>query len=715
MAKNNQNFRNKQFANQQSNKKQKGAKTSSPAKNTYNSDVKASKSAFNGFKMSEKTEKWLPAIYFLLFGIAAYIYLAVLNKDYLYTCQEFSIWQNTGEYFDDKMRFVGGFSQWLGCYLTQYLYYPSVGALLMISVWALMYFLTIKVFRISNRWSFMALIPAVLLLCSNISLGYWLYYIKLPGYWFTYSIAFTLMLLGMYICNLYRGYVRAILIVLYVIGFYPIIGFWSLLGAAYMAIQSLTGFPGSKPLFLKDINLYVTFVASAAAIVIVPRLYYSHYTTIRPEDVYTALFPIFQHDKFSETNKHILFTILACSPLLYSFPIIMRQKVSNSSNIDSKSGKLWLICSIIMLATSAIAINSQNVSDPKFKAELKMYNLLNEYDWDGVLEASREVSGPHTRQMIMTQNVALFHRGNIGDLMFKYDNRTVKPEVTIYSKSKDAIEATKEKYKNADQNDILGDLEKDSLHVNLSNTTGSLFYFLYGKCNFATRWCIENGVEYGFRVNELKILARCAMMTGEDNLASKYVDILRTTTFHKEWAEKRLEWLHDRKKYESSTEYRCVRPMYDAYKNALDGDQGLIEVYLVNYFSHMNNDHKKFQEACIAFSLIQKDIELFWQKFFKYAELHEKDPMPIHFQEAAYLFGDLEHKVDTSHMPFDKTLIVNRYASFKNVTGQLMQQYAPKYKNDETGLTRKVGEECFAQFGDTYWWFYYFSRGVQTY
>ena len=87
--------------------------------------------------------------------------------------------------------------------------------------------------------------------------------------------------------------------------------------------------------------------------------------------------------------------------------------------------------------------------------------------------------------------------------------------------------------------------------------------------------------------------------------------------------------------------------------------------------------------------------------------------MPIHYQEAAYLFGDLEKKVDTSHMPFDKNLIVNRYASFKNVTGQLLQQYSGQLKGD--ALTRKVGEECFAQFGDTYWWFYYFSRGVHTY
>jgi hypothetical protein len=106
---------------------------------------------------------------------------------------------------------------------------------------------------------------------------------------------------------------------------------------------------------------------------------------------------------------------------------------------------------------------------------------------------------------------------------------------------------------------------------------------------------------------------------------------------------------------------------------------------------------------------------LFWPRFFKYADLHEKEMMPIHYQEAAYLFGHLENQVDISKMPFDKDKIVNRYASFTRMTSQLMQMYGPQYQGNEAGLTKRVGDECFAEFGDTYWWFYYFSRNVYTY
>ena len=702
------------FRNVKSNNK-KGPKTTAKAVHTASSSSKnkgGEKKPF--FTFSPKMEKFIPWVCFLLFAVVAFVYLAVLNSEYLYGCQEHSIWQNNQEFFDDRMRVVGGFSQWLGCYLTQYFYYPWAGSLILIALWGLIYLLTLKVFHISNRWSAVALAPVVLLLCSEICLGYWMYYIKLPGYWFTYTVAILIMLLGMYICNLYKGYVRAVLIALYVVGLYPLIGFWSLCGAGYLALQQLIGTEEDQQPNWKDVSRYLAVILAVAAIIIVPKMYYQHYTAGRVEDVYYAMLPIFQNDKYIEGAKRSLFVAIALVPLAYILPMSLTV-ITGKKKWDAGKSPAFAaaIATVVLLAGYFLLINYNHFDDKNFQTELKMYRKLADCDWEGALEASRESQGPHTRQMIMGQNIALLHLGNIGNTMFKYDNRTIQPTVWTYKKTEEKKKYDDEKYKNKDPKDILGNLERDSIHVNLCNTCGPLYYFFYGKTNFATRWCIENGVEYGFRVDDYKNLIRCAMMAGEENVAAKYIDILRSTTFHKEWAEKRLELLRNRKAYEATDEYKCVRPMYDAFKNALDGDQGLVEVYLISYFCHMNLSDPKFQEACLAFALIQKDISLFWPRFFKYADLHEKEAMPIHYQEAAYLFGDLEKKVDTSHMPFDKNLIVNRYASFKNVTGQLLQQYSGQLKGD--ALTRKVGEECFAQFGDTYWWFYYFSRGVHTY
>jgi hypothetical protein len=80
--------------------------------------------------------------------------------------------------------------------------------------------------------------------------------------------------------------------------------------------------------------------------------------------------------------------------------------------------------------------------------------------------------------------------------------------------------------------------------------------------------------------------------------------------------------------------------------------------------------------------------------------------MPIHYQEAAYLYGHLEQKVDISQLPFDKERIVNRYAAFQQTSNKLVQQG----KSPE-----EVGSYMKANYGDTFWWFYFFCRGLSSY
>jgi hypothetical protein len=129
-------------------------------------------------------------------------------------------------------------------------------------------------------------------------------------------------------------------------------------------------------------------------------------------------------------------------------------------------------------------------------------------------------------------------------------------------------------------------------------------------------------------------------------------------------------------------------------------------MYLINYFSNMHSKELKFQEQTLAFALIQKDIQMFWPRFFNYATLHEKEPMPIHYQEAAYLYGQLEHEIDISNMPFDKERVVKRYQQFQTESQALLRN----------GMsTEQVGQELKYKYGDTFWWFYFFCRNVHTY
>jgi hypothetical protein len=278
---------------------------------------------------------------------------------------------------------------------------------------------------------------------------------------------------------------------------------------------------------------------------------------------------------------------------------------------------------------------------------------------------------------MLLRDIALFRSGKIGDYMFKYNNMSIPPYVY------------------------------DSLDVHMAQTNSPLVYLNYARLNFATRWSIENSVEHGFCNDSYKILTRCAIVAGEKELARKYINILKKTLYYKEWAERYEPMIENPKLIEESPELSFVQEYYRHFHNMLDSDEGLVEMYLLNYFSNtMNKDSKQLQETTLYFAVQSKDIEKFWPRFFLYAHLHRGEPMPIHYQEAAYLYGNLEHQVDISTLPFDQERIVNRYASFQQISNNYIQQGRS---------AEEVGELMKPAYGDTFWWFYFFCRGLSSY
>ena len=104
--------------------------------------------------------------------------------------------------------------------------------------------------------------------------------------------------------------------------------------------------------------------------------------------------------------------------------------------------------------------------------------------------------------------------------------------------------------------------------------------------------------------------------------------------------------------------------------------------------------------------MVQKDIQLFWPRFFIYARLHKGERMPTHYQEAALLYGNLEpQNVNISNMPFDKK-VKDDYAGFQQMSQSLVT----------AGMDNKqVGEAMKSTYGNTFFWFYFFSRNVYSY
>ena len=138
------------------------------------------------------------------------------------------------------------------------------------------------------------------------------------------------------------------------------------------------------------------------------------------------------------------------------------------------------------------------------------------------------------------------------------------------------------------------------------------------------------------------------------------------------------------------------------YPDRLDGDNTLVEMYLLQTFAHGNGDDPLFQEMTLICALIMKDIDIFWPRFMKYATMHPDIHMPRYYQEAAYLYGHLENKVDISHMPFDQSVrdTYDRFMKFNEQCGPMSEE-------------QKVAA-FYPQFGNTFFYFYFLVRNQKT-
>ncbi len=622
---------------------------------------------------AEKIVRFTPWISTAAFAVLAWVMLVVRNSDYLFTVQERSLFMDTEVFFDERMSVPQGWLQWLGCYLTQFFHYPALGSAMLIGVWLLTFYVMKRAFGICGRWSSLLLIPLLAMLCSVIGLGYWMYYIKLPGYWFTESLGLLFTVLAVWVG---RGlssqkWVKFVWVIVWTMLGYPLFGWFALLGALLMIVQDIKESDGS--LSGKIVRSLLCILAGIAA----PLLWYQHYTSIRIEDIYYAGFPMFNSEKLYSLLPSIPFIVMAVA--LVALALIGKTELSTAlrSSQNNKNNRYALITLVVVLVAGVWGTDKVNFDNYNYHAELRIYRAVDEQRWHDALSELAKAKEPNTRQMVLMKNIALLNTGEIGDKMFKYNNMGEPPYVY------------------------------DSLRVHLVQTAGPMVYYQHGKANFAYRWNVENGVEYGYKVDDLKIMVRCAIVSDEPQLAMKYINMLKRTTFHKEWAEKYEKIVREKQDINLLPEFKNIMQLR-TFTNMADGDQGLCEMYLINYFSNtMNKDSYLMQEATLVYAMVQKDIQLFWPRFFLYATLHSSEAMPIHYQEAAYLYGTLEPgTIDIKRMPFDQERIINRYAQFNQISQAYLRQ----------GLsTPQIGELMKPMFGDTFWWFYYFCNNIKSY
>ena len=595
-------------------------------------------------------KRYLPlSIWFVALFVVAGA-LLFFEGDLLWKLQERNLFLNTSLFFDEQMVVPGGLLSWAGTWLTQFFYYPWLGTLVLCACWLLLLWLVKKAFALTDEWMSLALVPVGLLLLTIVDMGYWIYLLKLPGHAFVGTlgaIAVAALLWAFRIFNFQWSMVngqslRLAFIALTAFVGYPLLGIY---GIAATLLMGLYIWRFDQPQWQKAVGSVLALLGA----VLVPLLCYHYvYHETNLANIYYAGLPLY----FLQEEYHAYYLPYYGLALFFVLMALLRLQADKI-----KRPVPLILPQALVLGVLVLAVVNYWYKDENFHHELRMQRCIEHNDWQGVVdEAARQDDEP-TRAIVMMRNLALSRLGRQADEMYLYPNGSKRYEAPF--------------------------------GMRLMLCVGPMIYYHYGMINYSARLSTEMGVEFGWRVENLKLLAKCAILNKEEGRTRKFRNLLKHTTFYGDWAEEAP----------GMDELKTVARMMH-YSNFLTDDNGYVERFLMNRLAeNVNKDDALFQEQALLASLWTKDITQFWYHFRNYLNLHPNARLPRYIQEAAYLYGKLEGREAIDQMPIDQSVKLS-FESF--------MQAAAHYNHMEADVVR----EGMKAFSDTYYFDYYINRDL---
>lgn len=637
-------------------------------KNTDKKEAATPKKGVLATLNAAKVSKMLVALFF----VTVWALLAFKESAVLFRVSEQSLFLYNGHFFREAMALPAGFLSYLSAFFIQFFYYPQLGATVYVLLLVALYVLTKRVFDIPARWSLLALLPVAVVLAYSTQLGYWIFYMKIQGFYYMALLATLASLLVAWVCLKYKT-LYAPVVILWAVGGYMLFGAYALGSAVVIAVASLVDRIKGRyaPIFIASAALMLVAVCIFVYAVPLGMYHYNIYSNTMLSHMPFAGLPVHQwvfgNAEMFPNGIFEYWLPIILLPLVYLLLAFLRGSLGESK--EGKSAKLFVAVNMALLAIIIAFASFYWYNDVNFGIENKQNRAMWSEDWEVVAEYAKESKLP-TRQIVLNKNMALLKLGRLGEEAFKYPDGSA-------------------------------DIAHPGV-VHLTQTGGMMNYFQYGKFNFCYRWCIENAVEYGWRAEYLKHAVRCMLLSGQHKLAMRYINILKETLFYRSWACEMENYINEPKLISKQEEFRMPLLMYN-YKDALELDDSYVEVYLSKSLSgtFTKDDSRLYAEAAVVFALVRKDVKLFWETMSRYIAQGKMTRVPNHFQEAIVLFTSLNKDI-TTNIPIDFK-VKNRFESFiKNIQ---------KYK----GMKEKEMAPYFVdEYGDTYWYFYFFVREIKT-
>lgn len=617
-----------------------------------------------------KMKRIKPIALWLAVLLAIAIALIYVEADLLWKIQQYNLFLYSPLYFKQQMVEPGGMLSYIGAFFTQFFYYPWQGVLLLCGLWLLLLWLIKRTFRIPDRWNIVALIPIAILLIANMELGYWVYAMKLRGYFFVPTIGTTaaVALLWAFRILPQKLWMRIAYTVLVVLVGYPLMGVYALAATLLMALWTWR-------LTKNHTHNIILSAAALLAMVAIPLFYYRYvYYQTNLVNIYWTTLPVFTiRESYPVFNTP--YYILGACFLLFVFFYHEESAESPKQDISGKKQKgknnkrpilQWAVQGAL-LAGLVYGVWHFWYKDDNFHHELRMQRCVEQTDWEGVVKEGETQNSEPTRAIVLMRNLALSRLGRQCDEMYNFRKGSSKTNTPI--------------------------------PVYMYNTAGRLIYYQYGMLNECHRMCMEQGVEFGWSVELLQYLTRCSLLSGETQAVRKYLTLLRQTQFYGDWADRIEKLLTSPELLKADQETGPVTHMLH-YVDHMGSDDGFVEKNLMMQLSKIDSNDPAFQEQAVLAAMWTRDPNDFWPRLQRYMELRPHATLPRIFQEAAYLFGNMQELDIVHSYPFDQ----NVKDTFKDFIQQLKQY--------EGRSLHEVRSSLLPYYGHTYYYEYFFLKDI---
>jgi len=574
-------------------------------------------------------------LFTVIFGAGVFLFFYSFFPHHLHYQEQFQLFLFTKSYFLETCSRPGGFSNYLGRFITQFYLFAGWGALIislmLVGIQQLVHAIGCR-FRLTSAGWFMSFFPSLLywyLLCDENS--------QQGG-----VVAILLILLFTLLATfLQSNRLRRICLIIMIPFLYWIAG-----GAVILAVVLILCYDWIK---IKQDRKRLFILSIFAVLLVIACPFAAKYFVMQYPIVRFVWGVDYVHftSYFPTRIIYLWILIVIVIVTLPYFPKIANKYIQQMT-FPVQAFVLILIAYILIWRVAYPFYTS--------KEEIMAYDYYCRMkEWDKIIEMADRKS-PSVPMTVTCLNLALYKTGQLPGKMFDY-------------------------FQNGPEG-LLPSFQRDFM---ISIVSGEPYYYL-GFVNTAQRYAFEAMEalpDYQKSVRCFQRMTETNLINGHYEVADKYLCFLEHTLFYRKWAKETRTYLYNENKIDAHPEWGEIRRFQiktDFLFSEKEKDK------MLAMFFQQRRDNRMAYEYLLAYALLTKDLKNF-PEYFRLKKDFTYSTIPKSYQEAMIYLWGLTHKEMNDSIPFPVSNSIKHavetyakiYTSYQTPEPILKQHFSKTY------------------------------------